>query len=344
MNWKGRWVILTKTLNDKPKISIIIPAYNIEQYLERCLKSVQNQNYGNLQVIVVDDGSTDRTGKIADFFAKNDKRFLVIHKRNGGVSAARKAGLEKAEGDYIGFVDGDDYIEPEMYEKLMGLAVEHDADIAHCGYQMVFPDRVDLYHGTKQLKLQDTYTGVKDLLEGILIEPGLGNKIYRHNLFENIEYNEDIVINEDLLLNYFLFHRSEKAVFIDVPYYHYMVRKNSATTSEWNEHKLRDPLYVLEIMYERENEKELRKIIINRYIYQMVRVIIFQSDMRKTELQKYQMEFEQRLKKVLKQINRKEISHKNYWMAQMALRCTWGLRFLHWLHGEIRGTNNKYKF
>ena len=273
---------MIKDLNKNPKVSIIIPAYNIAPYLERCLESVRCQTYKELQIIIIDDGSGDQTGQIADTFAEKDKRFRVIHKENGGVSAARKTGLEQADGEYIGFVDGDDYIEPEMYEKLIGLAVEYDADIAHCGYQMVFPDRVDLYHGTKQLKVQDTYTGVKDLLEGNLVEPGLWNKIYRRKLFNQINYDENIVINEDLLLNYFLFHRSEKAVFIDVPYYHYMVRKNSASTSDWNEHKIKDPIYVLETMYERETESELKKIINNRYIYQMVKLIIFQSDKRKT--------------------------------------------------------------
>lgn len=334
---------MIKGLNENPKVSIIIPAYNIAPYLKRCLESVRKQTYEELEVIIVDDGSTDQTGKIADFFAENDKRFHVIHKENGGVSAARKTGLEQADGEYIGFVDGDDYIEPEMYEKLIELALEYDSDIAHCGYQMVFPDRVDLYYGTKQLKVQDTYTGVRDLLEGNLIEPGLWNKIYRRKLFDEIEYNENIVINEDLLLNYFLFHRSEKAVFIDIPYYHYMVRKNSASTSEWNEHKLKDPLYVLEIMYARENDVELKQIINNRYIYQIIRLMIFQSDKRKTELKKYQKEYKKKLEMVLKHTNRKEISRKNFWMAQIALRCAWGLRLLRWLHGEIKGTNSKYK-
>lgn len=334
---------MIKGSNENPKVSIIIPAYNIAPYLKRCLESVKNQTYEELEVIIVDDGSTDQTGKIADFFAENDKRFHVIHKENGGVSAARKTGLEQADGEYIGFVDGDDYIEPAMYEKLIELAVRYNADIAHCGYQMVFPDRVDLYYGSKQLKVQDTYTGVRDLLEGNLIEPGLVNKLYRHKLFEDIEYDENIVINEDLLLNYFLFHRSEKAVFIDIPYYHYMVRKNSASTSEWNEHKLRDPLHVLEIMYERENDGKLKQIINNRYIYQIIRLIILQSDKQKAELHKYQKEYKKKLEIVLKHTNRKEISRKNFWMAQIALRCAWGLRLLHWLHGEIKGTNCKYK-
>ena len=333
---------MIKDLNKNPKVSIIIPAYNIAPYLERCLESVRCQTFKNLQIIIIDDGSTDQTGMIADSFVERDKRFHVIHKENRGVSAARKTGVEQADGEYIGFVDGDDYIEPEMYEKLVELAVEYDVDIAHCGYQMVFPDRVDLYYGTKRLKVQDTYTGVKDLLEGSLVEPGLVNKIYRHKLFEDIEYDENIVINEDLLLNYFLFHRSEKAVFTDVPYYHYMVRKNSASTSDWNEHKLLDPVCVLETMYVNENDVELKKIICNRYVYQLVRLLIFQSDKQKSTLRKYQKKFRKRLKKVLGQIDRKDISGKNYWMAQLALKCTWGLRYLHRLHGMIKGTNNRY--
>ena len=334
---------MIKELNENPKVSIIIPAYNIASYLERCLESVRHQTYKKLQIIIVDDGSTDQTGQIADSFAERDKRFHVIHKENRGVSAARKTGLEKAEGDYIGFVDGDDYIEPEMYEKLIGLAVKYGADIAHCGYQMVFPDRVDMYHGTKQLKVQDTYTGVKDLLKGNLVEPGLCNKIYRRKLFNQINYDENIVINEDLLLNYFLFHKSEKAVFIDVPYYHYMVRKNSASTSDWNEHKIKDPIYVLEIMSEKEKDSELKKIINNRYIYQLVRFVILKTDNRKDELKRYQQSLKKKLKTVLKNTDKAEISRKNYYLGQMALRCTPVLRFFHQLHGNITGTSRKYR-
>lgn len=334
---------MIKDLNKNPKVSIIIPAYNIAPYLERCLESVRCQTYKELQIIIIDDGSRDQTGQIADTFAEKDKRFRVIHKENGGVSAARKTGLEQADGEYIGFVDGDDYIEPDMYEKLIGLAVEYDADIAHCGYQMVFPDRVDLYHGTKQLKVQDTYTGVKDLLEGNLVEPGLWNKIYRRKLFNQINYDENIVINEDLLLNYFLFHRSEKAVFIDVPYYHYMVRKNSASTSDWNEHKIKDPIYVLEIMSEKEKDGELKKIIDNRYIYQLIRFVILKTDNRQDELKRYQQNLKKKLKTVLKNTDKTQISRKNYYMGQMALRCTSGLRFFHQLHGNITGTSRKYR-
>lgn len=334
---------MTENVNKMPLISVIIPVYDIESYLERCLESVRNQTYRNIQVIIVDDGSRDRTGEIADRFAKQDSRFSVIHKENAGVSAARKTGVEVAQGEYIGFVDGDDYIEPDMYQQLMSLAVEYEADISHCGYQMVFPDRVDMYHGTKQLKVQDTYTGVKDLLEGNLVEPGLWNKIYRRKLFDQINYDENIVINEDLLLNYFLFHRSEKAVFIDVPYYHYMVRKNSASTSEWNEHKVMDPVRVLEKIRREEKNQELRVLIDNRYIYQLVRVIISRSNDNKNHLRKLRQIARDKLATEYETLDRSRISRKNYWMGKIALIFPGGLSAVHMIYGWVTGSNRKYK-
>lgn len=334
---------MIKDLNKNPKVSIIIPAYNIAPYLERCLESVRCQTFKNLQIIIIDDGSTDQTGMIADSFAERDKRFHVIHKENRGVSAARKTGLEKAEGDYIGFVDGDDYIEPEMYEKLVELAVEYSADIAHCGYQMVFPDRVDLYHGTGELRIQDSYTAVKDLLEGTMVEPGLVNKLYRHDLFIGIEYDPEIVINEDLLLNFLLFHRVYRSVFLDEPLYHYMVRKNSASTSKWNEHKVMDPVRVLEKMRREEKDQELRALIDNRYIYQLVRVIIFRSNDNKNLLQKLRQIARDKLAAEYEMLDRSRISRKNYWMGKIALIFPGGLSVVHMIHGWVTGSNRKYK-
>lgn len=334
---------MIKDLNKNPKVSIIIPAYNIAPYLERCLESVRCQTFKNLQIIIIDDGSTDQTGMIADSFAERDKRFHVIHKENRGVSAARKTGLEKAEGDYIGFVDGDDYIEPEMYEKLVELAVEYSADIAHCGYQMVFPDRVDLYHGTGELRIQDSHTAVKDLLEGTMVEPGLVNKLYRHDLFKGIEYDSEIVINEDLLLNFLLFHRVYRSVFLDEPLYHYMVRKNSASTSKWNEHKVMDPVRVLEKMRREEKNQELRALINNRYIYQLVRVIIFRSNDNKTLLRKLRQIARDKLAAEYETLDRSRISKKNYWMGKIALIFPGGLSAVHMIHGWVTGSNRKYK-
>lgn len=322
---------------------MIIPAYNIEQYLERCLESVKNQTYRNIQVIIVDDGSKDKTGDIADKFTQQDSRFYVIHKKNAGVSAARKTGLEVAQGEYIGFIDGDDYIEPDMYQRLMELIIKYQADIAHCGYQMVFPDRVDLYHGTGMLWIQDNYTGVKDLLEATMVEPGLVNKLYEKKLFNEVEYDQKIIINEDLLLNFFLFHRAHRCVFLDEPFYHYMVRKNSASTSSWNEHKMMDPVRVLEKMKQREKDEKLRALIKNRYIYQLVRVIIFRSNENKKLLKKLKQIARDKLVKEYGEVDKSKISRKNYWMGRMALIFPWGLSVAHMIYGWVKGSNRKYK-
>ena len=120
-------------------ISIIIPVYNVEQYLDRCIESVVQQTYKNIQVILVDDGSTDKSGKMCDEWAKNDKRITVIHKKNGGLSSARNAGIQKATGDYIGFVDSDDWISLDMYRTLFDLCEKYNADIA-CGEITPKPD------------------------------------------------------------------------------------------------------------------------------------------------------------------------------------------------------------
>lgn len=238
---------------NKPTISVIIPVYNIAQWLPRCLDSVLMQTYGNLEVIAVDDGSTDESFKILNDYAVRDRRIQAIHKKNGGVTSARLCGLEKATGEWIGFVDGDDEIEPEMYQRLLENACKFDADISHCGYQMIFPDeRVHYFHNTGKLMEQNRNKGLCDLLDGSVIEPGLWNKLYKRELFHDMDQLMDssIKINEDLLMNFYLFSKAEKSVFDDWCPYHYIVRKTSASHAKLNEHKIYDPIRVKEIIRE----------------------------------------------------------------------------------------------
>lgn len=121
-------------MNDIITISIIVPIYNVEKYVRQCIESIINQTYKNLQIILVDDGSTDTSGLICDEYASIDDRIEVIHKKNGGLVTARKIGLQKAKGEYIGFVDGDDYIDDNMYESLLGYILKKDVDMVHTGY------------------------------------------------------------------------------------------------------------------------------------------------------------------------------------------------------------------
>ena len=233
-------------------ISIIVPAYNIAPYIERCLDSIIAQTYKNIEIIVVNDGSTDDTAAIIYKYATHDKRIIPVHKLNGGVSSARFAGIEIARGDYIGFVDGDDYIEPQMYEHLLENATKYNTDISHCGYKMVFPDRINYFYNTNKLVLQDKTKGLEDLISGKYIEPGLCNKLYKKELFADLLNNklisEDIKINEDLLMNYWLFKAADISVYEDFCPYHYIARKGSASKAAINKYKLWNPLQVAKII------------------------------------------------------------------------------------------------
>ena len=125
----------------EPKISVIVPVYKVEPYLRKCLDSIAGQTYQNLEIILVDDGSPDSCGSICDEYAVQDKRVRVIHKENGGVSSARNAGLAAATGDWIGWVDSDDWIEPDLYSYMLEKVREYGADIAVCSRTEVYPDR-----------------------------------------------------------------------------------------------------------------------------------------------------------------------------------------------------------
>lgn len=232
-------------------ISVIVPVYNLENELPRCLDSICAQSHRNLEILVIDDGSRDNSRSVIEEYAQQDPRIKSVFKENGGVTSARLRGVAESTGAWIGFVDGDDEIEPDMYERLLGNAMKYDAQISHCGYQMVFSDgRVNRFHGSGIVKEQSSDTAVRDLLEGTLVEPGLCNKLYHRELFAGLAdwIDTDIRINEDLLMNYYLFKFAKKAVFDDWCPYHYIVRGGSASRSKLNEQKIHDPIRVKEII------------------------------------------------------------------------------------------------
>lgn len=258
----------------EPKISIVIPAYNAEKELPRTLNSVLAQSYQNIEVVIVNDGSSDGTAGVIDACAAKDSRIKPIHKENGGVTSARLRGVAEATGEWIGFVDGDDTIEPWMYERLMKNAQEHDADISHCGYRMVLPSgKIRDYYGTGKKVIQDHYTGMKDLLEGGFVEPGLVNKLFRRELFGVFADCMDFSIRntEDQLMNFYLFRQAKQAVFEDVCPYLYILRAGSAANAKLNIHQLEDPLKVKKILFrETEGDPELHRIVGSQLVRQLV--------------------------------------------------------------------------
>ena len=234
-------------------ISVVVPVYNIAKALPNCLDSILAQTYPNIEIVAVDDGSADSSGEILDRYAKRFSNIRVIHKENGGVTSARLRGVREAAGEWIGFVDGDDEIEPDMYERLLGNAKKYAAQISHCGYQLCLPDgRVHYFHNTGLLAKQDQTVAVRELLSGSIIEPGLWNKLFRKTLFHSLLHGNavdtSIKNNEDLLMNFYLFSAAEQTVFEDWCPYRYLAREGSATRSKINEHKIFDPIRVREII------------------------------------------------------------------------------------------------
>ena len=325
---------------DRDLISIIVPAYNIQPYLSRCLESLCRQTYSNLEIIVVDDGSTDGTGKILDAWAAQDARVIALHQPNSGVTCARLSGLKYASGNYIGFVDGDDIAEPDMFEMLLSDAKAYHADIAHCGYQMVFPDgHIDFYHGTGKILEQDHKKGLIDLLEGTMIEPGLWNKLYHRSLIERVlqdsRMDYKIRINEDLLMNFLLFSYAQRSVFHDECKYHYMLRKGSAATSKPQPYKLLDPQRVSEFLCrETAGDSQQYSAALCRY----VRVLIGNT------MQKAYPEIAGEAQKVLKQQQKqfKYLPLKERYMAVLVTNAMPVYRAIRWLYEKITGIDHKY--
>lgn len=233
------------------KITVIVPAYNTAPWLSRSLDSLLAQTYENLEIIVVNDGSTDDTKAVLDDYAAKHGRIKAVHKKNGGVTSARLRGVAEATGDWIGFMDGDDIIEPEMYAHLLENAHTYGGDISHCGHQVHFLDgRISYIHNSGQLRQQDNLTGMRDLLDGGLIESSLCTKLFRRELFEGLAdfIDPKIRINEDYLMNYYLFSRSKQSVFEDFCPYYYLLRQGSASYKVLHEHSIFDPIRVRKII------------------------------------------------------------------------------------------------
>ncbi len=252
-----------------PLISVIVPAYNVEKWLQRCLDSILNQTYMNLEIIVVDDGSKDKTRTIIADNANKYKNVIPIYQENQGVSHARLNGVKRATGEWIGFVDSDDEIEEDMYEMLLKNALKYQADISHCGYQRIVGNSIYSFYNTGNVIIQDNQTGLKDLLEGTFVEPGLCNKLFHKTLFYDLLQNDlmnfSIKINEDLLMNYYLFKESHLSIFEDQCKYHYMVRNNSASREKVNLNKIYDPIKVKKIIVN-DAKDEIRLIVRKSYL------------------------------------------------------------------------------
>ncbi|MFA7127357.1 MAG: glycosyltransferase [Bacilli bacterium] len=211
-----------------PTLSIIVPVYNVEKYIHQCIDSILAQTFTDYELILVDDGSPDRCGKICDDYAKKDNRIVVLHKNNGGVSDARNAGLNVARGEYIGFIDGDDYITHDMYEKLLYACIDNNADMSTCGRHNVYENKI-----TPRFSFEGSLVwSSKEAMERLLTRDNIGSsvcdKLFNRKLFEKMrfpldQYYEDIIIMPQLLFV------ANKIVHIGESKYYYNRRPDSFT-------------------------------------------------------------------------------------------------------------------
>lgn len=250
-----------------PKISIIVPVYKVEKYLERCIKSILMQSYQNYELILVDDGSPDNCGNICDEFSKIDTRIKVIHKKNGGLSSARNAGLEIAKGDYIGFVDSDDWITSDMFEHLVELVETYRCEIASCSYTFS-NGNVDINQPTITINKYDKKEALK-----LYLKTGMSSriadypvwiKLYKKELFRDIKFPEnqlyeDVATNFELIQNVSSYVKSNK-----ICYYYYQ-ESNSITRGGFK-HKDMDLFKVgdklVELAAKEDNEQILKLAIL----------------------------------------------------------------------------------
>lgn len=335
-------------MNTETLISVVVPCYNIASYIESCARSILGQTHTNIEVLLVDDGSTDDTAALLNHLAEEDRRIHVIHKANGGVTSARLEGIRAALGEWIGFVDGDDIIESDMYAHLLKNALDHGADISHCGYQMVFPSRVEYYYNTGCLEEQDRQSGLQDLIAGSRIEPGLCNKLFHKNLFHSLLHSDvmDSTIRnfEDLLMNFYLFREAKLSIYEDFCPYHYMVRQESAATSKLNEHKLCDPLRVMKrIREETLDNSALQKTVNSRIAGILTGIATMPLDDQTKLIHPHRENARKELRQMIPMLWKGGYSKRTRILSTWAAIWPWSYTAVHQLYAKARGTDRKYE-
>lgn len=209
-------------------ISVAVAVYNSDAYLDRAIQSILNQTYRNLEVILVDDGSTDNCPAICDKYAQSDLRVKVIHKKNGGLYTTRNAGMEAATGTYLAFVDGDDWLDANMYEEMLSCLKEQNADLAVCRYKWVYQDKtVDLSKGKAVvMEGQEMLAKYLEEDEAFQIQNAAWNKLYKRSILGDLQFPARWY--EDMLYTVELLNRPARSVYMDIGYYNYICDRSTS--------------------------------------------------------------------------------------------------------------------
>lgn len=219
------------------KVSIIVPIYNVEKYLPKCIDSILNQTFKDFELLLVDDGSTDTCGKICDEYEKKDNRIKVIHKKNGGLSDARNKGIDASNSEFISFIDSDDYIAEDMYEILYNNLEKENADISICGYYRCLNGKMVPKFKKEEYFVVNNKEALRLVLEDKKISVEACTKIYRKSLFDNVRYPVG-KLSEDAFTTPTILSKANIVVGTTAPKYYYIIREDSITNSVFKKNDL----------------------------------------------------------------------------------------------------------
>jgi glycosyltransferase involved in cell wall biosynthesis len=266
-----------KKVSKEPLISVIVPVYKVEEYLDKCVDSIINQTYKNLEIILVDDGSPDNCPKMCDDYAKKDKRIKVIHKKNGGVSSARNEGIKFSKGDYISFIDSDDWIDNNYIEEMYNALTYNEADYVCCGYKRVCGNNLEYIHNDEKIII---YNNAELLLKLLNVQNGYGfchMKLISKKVIKNVVFNEKLVVGEDALFNIELCKNINKAVILNKSLYNYFFNSNSVVRKydeKYVDKYLNSMKYMSEYIEKSYNNMETKDNLYNYIAYHVMLICV----------------------------------------------------------------------
>ena len=289
----------------KEKISVIIPIYNVEDYLEQCVESILNQTYTNLEIILVNDGSTDSSGEICDRYKNIDKRIKVIHKVNGGLSDARNCGLENSTGEYIAFFDSDDWADEKFYDTLYTNIKKYNGDIAVCNYKKYYSKKDIELHNSNEVICYSNIEALNQLYDKYSVQMIIAcNKLYKRKVIGGIRFPVG-KIHEDEYLIPMIIYNAYKIIYINNELFYYRQRDNSIMNKKFNIKRL-DYLYALENRNRFFKDNNLDKLHNNgaeKYIYSIINIFF--------EVKKSNIKNKDEIKKQLKEKFKMAINENN---------------------------------
>lgn len=275
-------------MNEQPLISVIVPCYNVEKYLNKCVDSILKQTYKNIEVILVDDGSPDKCGEICDFYAKQDDRVVVIHKKNGGLSDARNVALDIAKGEYVTFVDSDDWVDDDYVEYLYKMIEKDNSLVSIACYRCVKNSKEI---NKKIQKEEINYLPSKSVIEDIFYQrksTGAHAKMYSKKLFSSIRFPKGIIF-EDLAIIYQVLLKVDMVSVSNRYVYSYLLRDDSIQGEFFSEQKYKSTMYVKDLL-----ERDKRLLVLNKSLTSRLFSFMFRlylsmptDEVRKKEIWKY---------------------------------------------------------